>query len=42
MAQCGETRKEIEELSAKVYLVNSENMKNKPLIDQVNKIYLIL
>ena len=36
MAKCGETRKEIEDLQAKSYIINMDNMKNKPLIDQVS------
>ena len=42
MAKCGETRKEIEDLQAKSYIINMDNMKNKPLIDQVIEFCIML
>lgn len=35
MRRCSEVDKEIEDISTKCYQINSENMKNKPLLDQV-------
>lgn len=35
--KCNEEKKEIEELSGKIYYINSENMKNRPLIEQCKK-----
>lgn len=37
MRRCSEVDKEIEDISTKCYQINSENMKNKPLLDQCKK-----